>query len=308
MTIATKILRHEDARAYLILVAGAIAISFSPVWVKLLGRKVLGTTAIAFWRTFIGGAILVLIAVLQKQRLRLAAVPMAWCIFTGLCFALDLSIWHRAILYIGAGMSTLIGNTQVFATSAMSHLVFKEKLTRRFLVAAPVAFFGLAMLVGVFSKTVEFTPLYIRGVIYSFGTAAMYALYMLGLKKASDHNSNPAPATSMAWICLTAAVFLAIGSALEEGAFWPPDFRAFFVLMVLGVIGQAIAWWGIATAMKRVAIHYAAFILLMQPTLAMIWGFLFFSETLGLEQVVGAAITLSAIYAGSIKKVKPTSE
>jgi len=291
----------ERTKALLMLLAGAIAISFSPIIAKMLGKQTMGPTTIAFWRTFIGGLGLVLIAKLQGYRLRMAKNPVFWCVLTGLSFSLDLSIWHRAILLIGAGMSTLIGNTHVFITSLFSHFLFKERLTRRFLIAAPAAFFGLAMLVGGFSRGVVFTPNYLTGVILSIGTALMYAFYMVGLKKATIHKTNPPAATIMSWICLSAAFFLAIGAQFETKSFLPQQSETFFLLMILGVVGQALAWWGIATAMKKIAIHHTALILLLQPVLAMGWGYLFFKETLGVEQVMGALITLTAIYAGSVK-------
>jgi drug/metabolite transporter (DMT)-like permease len=293
---------NERKQALVLLVIGAVIISFSPIIVKLLGRDTIGPTAIAFWRTFIGGVVLVAIALFQKQTLKLAKGPAVWCLFTGLCFSLDLNFWHHAILYIGAGMSTLIGNTQVFATALVSHFIFKEKLTRRFLIAAPAAVIGLALLIGIFSQTVEFTPLYVRGVIFSIFTALLYAAYMLGVKKATIHPTGPGAASIMAWICLSASVFLVVLSALAPEPFWPPDMRALGFLLVLGILGQAIAWWGIAWAMKRIAIHHTALILLMQPVLSILWGFLLFGEALVHSQIIGAAITLSAIYAGSIRR------
>jgi drug/metabolite transporter (DMT)-like permease len=42
--------------------------------------------------------------------------------------------------------------------------------------------------------------------------------------------------------------------------------------------------------------------LLLQPTMATVWGFMFFSEILGPLQLLGAAVTLTAIYFGSIRK------
>lgn len=290
------------ARPVGILVTAAICMSFSPIIVKLLGRNILGPTAIAFWRTFIGGMALVLIAKLKRKSLAMAPAPIAWCLFTGTFFALDLSLWHYAIIYVGSGMACLLGNTHVFATAVISWLIFNEKLTLRFLVAAPAGIGGLALLVGVFSEKVVFTPLYIRGLVFGFLTALMYSMYLVGIKKASDHKSRPAPAAIMAWICLTAAVFLAVGSFFENKPSLPPNFRAISLLIILGVIGQALSWWGIVHSIKKIAIHHAALILLLQPVLAMVWGYLFFNEALAASQIIGAVITLTAIYAGSIRK------
>jgi drug/metabolite transporter (DMT)-like permease len=39
-----------------------------------------------------------------------------------------------------------------------------------------------------------------------------------------------------------------------------------------------------------------------------VWGWLFFNEELGLLQVVGAALTLLAIYVGAVRGVKKAGE
>ena len=285
-----------------ILVAAAISISFSPIIVKLLGRHLIGPISIAFWRTLIGGLILVVIAKLEHKTLRLAAVPLTWCLFTGFFFSLDLTFWHYAIIDIGSGMATLLANTHVLATAVISYLVFKEKITLRYKLAAPAGIVGLALLVGVLSQEVAFTPLYLRGVMFGLGSALMYAFYMVGIKKARDHHSETAPAAIMAWICLTAAVFLSIGSFFEKKPSLPPNLVAAALLLLLAVVGQALAWWGIVHSIKKIAIHHAALILLLQPSLAMLWGYLLFNETLAVSQLMGAAITLTAIYVGSIRK------
>ncbi len=291
------------SRSLGLLVLGAFGISFSPVLVKMLGIGVMGPTAIGFWRTLFGAVSLVLIAVLsgKAKQLRVPRPVMIWCIFTGFFFFLDLSVWHRSILYIGSGMSTVLGNTQVFASSILCYYIFKEKLTLRFLAAATAGLFGVVLLVGVLSEEVVFTPDYVKGVILGLLTGLMYAMYIVGIKKAGSHSKAPAPLAVITWICVSATFFLGIGSIFEEGTFLPPDVEAVAVLLGLGVVIQALAWWLITYAMRGVPVHHASLILLLQPVLAVLWGYLFFNELLVLLQIIGAVITITAVYVGSLK-------
>ena len=288
-----------------LLLLGALGISFSPVLVKMVGHGAVGPTAIAFWRTLIGGISLVLLAKVQGISLRLSRRAFLWCLFTGFFFFIDLGLWHRSILYVGAGMATILGNTQVFSTALLSVFIFKEKITFRFITAAVAAMCGVTLLVGVWSEDVNFTALYIRGVVYGLLTGLMYAFYMVGIKKAGEGTGTGStktksePIAVVAWLCLSSAFFNGFGSIFEEGVFLPPDMRAALVLVVLGVVVQALAWWLIAGVLQKIEIHLAAMILLLQPVLAMVWGFLFFAEVLVPLQIVGAAITLVAIYVGS---------
>ncbi len=295
-----------SSRAAGLLVLGAFGISFSPVFVKMLGMGILGPTAIGFWRTIIGGVALALIALVSNKakRLLLPLPVLAWCFLTGFVFFLDLSIWHRAIIYVGSGMSTVLGNTQVFASSILCYFIFKEKLTLRFFGAAAAGLCGVSLLVGLLSAEVAFTPEYVRGIVYGLLTGLMYALYMVGIKKASSHRSTPDPLAIITWICLSSALFLGLGSMAEEGAFMPPDLRAVAVLLGLGVVVQALTWWLITFAMRGIPVHHASLILLLQPVLAILWGYLFFNEVLASLQVVGAFITIFAVYFGAIQKRK----
>ncbi|MCP4151993.1 MAG: DMT family transporter [bacterium] len=287
-----------------LLFLGAVGISFSPTLVKAVGQNVVGPTAIAFWRTLIGGIALLVLTLLQGKRLTVSRRTFLWCTFTGFVFFLDLTFWHRSILYVGSGMATMLGNTQVFSTAVLSVFIFKEKITGRFIAAAVVALVGVTMLVGLWSESVVFSSSYLRGIVLGLLTGLMYALYMVGIKKAGADESKPEPIAVVTWLCLTAALFSGIGSIFEKGAFMPPDGRSVLWLVLLGVVVQALAWWLIAHVLRAIPIHLASLVLLSQPVLAIVWGYLIFAETLVPLQIAGAIITLAAIYAGSLKSKK----
>jgi drug/metabolite transporter (DMT)-like permease len=107
----------------------------------------------------------------------------------------------------------------------------------------------------------------------------------------------------MAWISIFTALFLGAMTYMENRPLLPPDLESVLVLSMLGVISQAIGWWTITYAMGKINTSKVALILLLQPSLATIWGVLFFAENLGLIQYIGASIILIAIYLGSVKKV-----
>ncbi|NNF16073.1 MAG: EamA family transporter, partial [Gammaproteobacteria bacterium] len=92
--------------AMLRLVAGAAAISFSGVFVKLVD---VGPTASAFWRTLIGGGFLCLWLLPRGRRVWTNGPARKWLIAAGFVFAIDLFVWHKAILYLGVGLATLLG-------------------------------------------------------------------------------------------------------------------------------------------------------------------------------------------------------
>ena len=97
----------------LLLIVGATAISFAPIFVKLVGSDRLGPTAIGFWRCLIGAAALFLYVLIRGGGVKLPLRLFGFAALAGLIFYGDIYVWHRSIVFAGAGMATILGNTQV---------------------------------------------------------------------------------------------------------------------------------------------------------------------------------------------------
>ncbi len=289
-------------KAILVLFSGAALISFSPAMVKLAAERMLGPSAIGFWRTLIGGLILFAIAIARGNQLRLSKRAFRFAALAGFFFFVDLFFWHRSVVDAGSGMATILANTQVFTTAILSFLIFKEKLTIRFFLSALAAFVGLALLVGLVGADVEITTRYVRGVIYGLITGLAYANYIVTLKKGRMDRSHPDAVVLVAWVSIFSALFLGVAASVESGAFLPVNLVGALALLGLALLVQALGWWAISNALPNVPTPQAGLALLLQPTLAMVWGVLFFAEYLAPSQMVGAVITLAAIYAGGLRE------
>lgn len=298
-----------ESRSVAQLIFGAVCISFAPVFVKMLGAGLMSPTSIGFWRTFFGAVFLFIIAFVRNRSYRINKSLIGWTALAGFLFAADLFFWHRSIIYSGAGIATILANTQVFGTAILSFFIFKEKLSTKFLVAALGAFAGVALLIGLGSE-IEMSGRYLRGVIYGLITGVAYANYLVTLKYAGHKQTLPDFVTLMAWVSLFTAIFLGSATVIEESGFFPPDLNALFILILLGLVPQTIGWWSISSGLSGVKGSQAGLILLLQPVLATVWGIMFFDENLSLMQTFGAILTLLAIYIGSIasdKQVTPVA-
>lgn len=296
-------------RGPLLLVAfGAAAISFAPVLVKVAALEGVGPATIGAWRCVIGGVLLVALAMLRGAPLlpRRSAVRIA--LIAGVAFAMDLWVWHRSIVIVGAGMATILGNTQVFWTSAYGGIAYREPLSPRFLVAAGAAFVGVVLLAGIGSD-VELSRYYLGGVGLGLATGLVYACYILAVQRATGGGRPGAavdeldPLTAsmrvLGWVALIAGALLGASAAIEGETLLPPTARAWLALGGLAVVAQIVGWISIASGLRRAPASRAALVLLLQPALATGWGYAFFDERLELLQLAGAAVTLTAIYVGA---------
>jgi drug/metabolite transporter (DMT)-like permease len=292
----------HERQAMALLVFGAVCISFAPVFVKMIGSGRLGPTAIGFWRTLFGAVALFAWCAIARRPMTIPKPAVRFAMQAGFLFFLDLACWHRSILFTGAGMATILGNTQVFATSIFAWLFFKERLNARAMLAAVTAVFGVILLVGVLSTNVVFSGQYLWGVGFGLATGIWYASYILSLK-AAGHLEKPAdPIAFMAWTSLATAAFMGVASLIESDPAVPPDLGTVGLLIALGVVAQALGWRVISGTLARIRASHAALVLLLQPTLATFWGIFFFHESFSVSQGVGAVITLAAIYYGSLRK------
>lgn len=72
-----------------------------------------------------------------------------WAWLAGAFLAFDLIVWHRSIEYVGAGLATVLGNTQVLLVGAAAWLLFRERPSRGAMLAIPIAMGGVVLISGV---------------------------------------------------------------------------------------------------------------------------------------------------------------
>ena len=136
---------HPRQAATAQLLVGAAIIGTNGLMVRLAE---MAPTAVAFWRMLLAGLMLGALVLARHGWQPLSRKAWLWCLLPALAFAIDLWMWHRSILLVGPGLSTLLANAQVFFMALAGVLFFGERLTVRFVAGVLLAFFGLWLLLG----------------------------------------------------------------------------------------------------------------------------------------------------------------
>ncbi|KAA3635158.1 MAG: DMT family transporter [Calditrichaeota bacterium] len=294
---------HSILKPLLALAAGALCISFAPVFVKMIDGTTLGPTAIAFWRTLFGAGILFIWALVMGKKLMLPKSILLYALIGGFIFFCDLFVWHKSIIFSGAGIATILGNTQVFWMALIGVTLFDEKLKPIYFVSVLMAFVGVVLLVG-FGSFETFETTYINGIIFGLMTGVFYAGYLTTLKKSGHAGSSISFITMMAWVSLFSAIFLGIAMLFESDPILPDSTYTWVILFSLAFVAQSAGWYIISANLPKLRASQSGMVLLLQPTMAAVWGWLFFAENLTVLQIFGAVLTLAAIYFGSVKRAK----
>jgi drug/metabolite transporter (DMT)-like permease len=281
---------------HLRLFTGALMISFSPVFVKL--TSVAPTTS-GFYRVLFGGIVLAIYLGVTRRRLAFGQKAWITLILSAIFFALNLWFWHRSILYIGPGLSTLLANFQVFIMMAAGVVLFGQPPGARQLAAVPLAIAGLALIVGLDWQA--FSADYRLGIVFGLLTAVCYAGYLLFMRQTRMSSSNNMPTREIAVMSLLVALLLGLAAVAEDVSLAIPTAEDAIWLLLYGLLANAVGMVFIASSLSKVTTTEVGLALLLQPTCSFIWDILFFGRSFTFAEAAGAVLALAAIYLGSTR-------
>jgi drug/metabolite transporter (DMT)-like permease len=284
---------HRAQRtALILLLTGAVAISFSAIFVRL---SELGPIATAFWRVALAAPALGVWLAAEQRHLGPAARrprgarDWGWLLLAGFCYAGDLATWHWSIKLTSVANSTLLANfAPVFVTPA-AYLLFDERITTIFVVGLALAIGGAALVMG---DSLTLSTAHIAGDGLAIVTAAFYAGYFLVLRHLRSVFST---ATIMTWSAVvTAVLLLPLALASDETLIATTAF-GWTILILLALISHVGGQSLIAYAFAHLPASFSSVALLLQPTLAAVLAWLILGESLGWLQALGGALVLLGI-------------
>lgn len=284
---------------HLRLFVGATLISFSPVFVNLVS---VSPTTSGFYRVLIGGLALLGFILVTGRRISFSKNVWRALVFSAVFFALDLWFWHRSILYIGPGLSTLLANLQVFFMMAAGALFLRQRPTRVQLIAVPLAVTGLLLIVGPDWQALK--PGYRAGVVLGVLTAMSYAGYMLSMRAARVSAEHAVPMREVAVMSLVVAAILGASAIVEGETLAVSAWSDFGWLLAYGLLAHAVGLMFIASSLARVTTTEVGIALLLQPSLSFLWDIVIFGREVTPLEASGAALTLFAIWLGSRARSK----
>jgi drug/metabolite transporter (DMT)-like permease len=273
---------------------GAFMISFSPVFVSLVN---VSPTTSGFYRVFFGGVALTTFIFLSGRRLSFNKSIWIALVFSAVFFTADLWFWHRSILYVGPGLSTLLANFQVFFMLLASIMLFKQQPTKMQIIAIPIALLGLLAIVGIDWNQLHSD--YRLGVIFGLLTAVSYTGYMLFMRQAQIDSKHVLPVREIAIMSLLVALSLGVIAQVEGESLAINSLQDLSLLLAYGLFSHATGLILIASALAKVTTAEVGIVLLLQPSLSFIWDVLLFNRSFTLVEFIGVSMVLIAIYMSS---------
>lgn len=284
-----------------VLVLGAVAVSFSGIFVRL---SELGPSATAFYRFLFALPFLWLWMRLAERNPPAKSHPrtgrdMLLLAVAGLFLGLDLAVWHWAIVLTSVSNATLLGNIAPFWVTLAGWLLLGERFSGRFLVGLVLGIAGVSLLVG---GSFSLNWSHVVGDVLGLIGGMLWAAYLMVIGRMRGR--FPA-SVIMFWGSLASCpVLLFIALASGEG-FWPQSMTGWLTLAGVALICQVAGQSMIAWALAHLPTSFASVTLLLNPVSATALAWLILSEQVGPQQIVGGIAVLIGILVARSSREMP---
>lgn len=279
-----------QAKAALAVAAGAFLIGLAPIGMRL---SELGPQATGFWRFVFALPLLGLLFAL-KPAAPVKRLPIL--LIAGFCFGLDIAFWHAALGMTTVANATLATNMTPIIAAIAGWFLFKERVTRAWIIGAAIAFTGAVALSYARAQSADPALAGERGLLgdlFGLVSCVWYASYLIIVRMERPHTS-----TRVVMLATTfGAALLALGAAITMGeALVPQTLRGWAVLAGLGIVVHVAGQGLIAYGVGRLPIALSTVLLWVQPIAAAAFSWMLFGEALSPLAFAGAALVLAGVW------------
>lgn len=292
---ARRTARTQERRALTALVLGATLIGLAPIWVRW---SEVGFAATAFYRLALGLPCLLVWA--GRERPRPVSAPsrgeLGWALAAGICFAIDLTLWHASIRMTSVANATLLANFAPIFVTLGAWLFLRDRVNRIFFIGMALALVGAWLLTGASLAT---HPGRWLGDALALGTAIFYGGYQLCVARLRRSWS---PGRVLLWSsCASTPVLAVFALSLGEDLV-PRTLSGWGVLLGLALTAQVLGQGLITLGFARLPAGYLSLTLLVQPFVATYAGWWIFHERLDWSQAVGGMILIAGLYVARLRR------
>ena len=290
----------KSAQNFFILCIGASLIGLAPLFVRwselspswnLCYRMFLALPFLALINFYYNGSQ----AFKLKSRKHLFLVLIA-----SLAFAGDMSSWHWSLEFTSVANATIFVNTASIYMVIFAVLIFKESISRQFILSFVLTFVGVLGLI-------YFSNIKTEGALMGDGIALMaaflYAAYLLIISRLGEESSI----NIIFYTTLFTGMFGLVFALFESRDFLPSTLAQFYNLLAMAVLCQVGGQFFITYSLPKITASLGSIGLLMQPIIATIFGAIVFYEFLNFIQLCFVILALLGIYFARLE-IKPTME
>ena len=271
----------------MMVLGGGIAIGFAPIGLRL-GLDDLGPQAIAFWRYAFAAPVLFLLVFLFEKRP--PRVPNKYILLGGICFTIDIALWHWSLTLTSVSNSTFLVNLGNICVGFAAWVFLRERPAKAWFIAIGLALAGAAALSLGGQQGGQGS---ITGDVIAIGAAVMVSFYLLASKLARRSLGG---LETVFWLTLVEVGAGSLVVLVAGETFLPADLSGFSAPLFLGIGVHVIGQGLIITGLGRTPTAIAGILVLIQPVIAAAVSWQLFNESLTVLQAGGSTLILVAVW------------
>ncbi|MCX7285695.1 MAG: DMT family transporter [Novosphingobium sp.] len=269
---------------FLALLTGNIALALGPWFVRIADS---GPVSAGFWRLALALPLLALFAFRAREPMWGFARKDWWIIFAaGVVFALDLASWHVGIEMTKLGNATLFGNSGSVILMIWGLVTMHRRPHPREFAAVAMALGGAGLLLG---RSMEIDTRTLAGDLFCILAGLFYVVYILLVQGIRGRFGSW---SLLFWSSLAGVPVMLITALLLGEPVWPTDWWPVIGLMFASqIVGQGL----LVYSLRHFPPLVIGLVLLTQPAISVLVGWLAFDEVLALPDAVGMALVGAAL-------------
>ena len=256
--------------------------SLSGPLIKTLSAGGVSGLTIAFYRSIIGGALLLPFAIRRTGTLR--NVRPAWPVASVVLFTIMTATFVIATTRTASANAVILQYTSPIWVFLLSPLLLRERPRLREGLVLLIAMGGVAVIL--FGHGAADTPVLLIALTSGIAYGAL-TVTLRGLRPV-----DPLVVTSMN--CVGSGLIL--GAAIALSGTFALNGKQWMLVTLLSLVQFCIPYVIFAWALRRVEAHRAAIVVLLEPVLNPLWTYLFVGETVPPATLLGGPMILAGVF------------
>lgn len=269
---------------FLALLTGNVALALGPWFVRLADS---GPVSAGLWRLALALPLLGLLALYRREPLT-GYARNDWLIIVaaGVVFALDLASWHIGIERTRLGNATLFGNSGSLILMVWGLVALHRRPHSREYAAVATALGGAGLLLG---RSMDIDARTLAGDLFCILAGLFYVVYILLVQRLRGRFGSWGLLfwSSVAGCPVLLFTALAMGEPVMPHDWWP----LIGLMLASQIVGQGLLVYSLGHFPPLVI----GLVLLTQPAVSVLVGWLSFGEVLALPDALGMALVAGAL-------------
>lgn len=286
--------------------AGTITFAFRPVLVKLgyeasAPSNPASATTLLFLRMILSAPFFIALAWWMRKSPPIA--PRDWLGIVGLGllgYYLSSLLDFIGLQFVSAGTGRLIMFLYPTLVIVLSALFLARKPTARELIALPLTYVGIALVLSQHLGAPGTHERFATGALFIFASAMCYAVYLV-TGSALVQRVGAARFTAYTMIVSTIPAVIQFG-VLESTAALALPVPAWLYVVLLATACTVMPVFLVAEALKRIGANQFALIAALGPVTTVLADVVLLGGSLGIMQAAGAALVISGVLLVSLKR------